>query len=159
LINVANRNHEKARVWLSRHFGDRLRFHQLDRLADNHIDSIVLPLAPGTLLLRDRSYLAKLPVFLRNWKIIVPPPPSECQFPKYEEDVLVLTSPYIDMNVLSLDESTVVVNSLCPELIRCLEKNGFTVIPVRHRHRRLFAGGFHCFTLDTVRTGGAEDYT
>ena len=35
---------------------------------------------------------------------------------------------------------------------------GFTVVPVRHRHRRLFGGGFHCFTLDTVRAGGCEEY-
>ncbi|GAA1932332.1 hypothetical protein GCM10009837_67600 [Streptomyces durmitorensis] len=34
----------------------------------------------------------------------------------------------------------------------------FDVVPVRHRHRRLFGGRFHCFTLDTRRTGGFEDY-
>ncbi|MEK8174880.1 hypothetical protein NKH77_54960 [Streptomyces sp. M19] len=45
-----------------------------------------------------------------------------------------------------------------PELMRELERHGFTVVPVRHRHRRLFGGGFHCFTLDTVREGGPEDY-
>jgi glycine amidinotransferase len=60
--------------------------------------------------------------------------------------------------VLSIDESTVMVNDACKTLIHTLEERGFTVVPVRHRHRRLFGGGFHCFTLDTVRTGGAEDY-
>ncbi len=62
------------------------------------------------------------------------------------------------MNVLSIDENTVVVNSLYPELIRVLEGRRFTVVPVAHRHRRLAGGGFHCFTLDTVRSGGREDY-
>ena len=38
------------------------------------------------------------------------------------------------------------------------KKHGCPVVPVRHRHRRLFGGGFHCFTLDTVREGGPEDY-
>lgn len=42
--------------------------------------------------------------------------------------------------------------------MRTLEKHRFTVVPVRHRHRRLFGGGFHCFTLDTVRAAGPEDY-
>ena len=42
--------------------------------------------------------------------------------------------------------------------VQVLERRGFTVVPVRHRHRRLFGGGFHCFTLDTVRRGGPEDY-
>ena len=53
---------------------------------------------------------------------------------------------------------TVLVNDACPELMRTLERNRFTVVPVRHRHRRLFGGGFHCFTLDTVRDGGPDDY-
>jgi N-dimethylarginine dimethylaminohydrolase len=38
------------------------------------------------------------------------------------------------------------------------DREGFTVVPVRHRHRRLFGGGFHCFTLDTVRDGPVENY-
>jgi glycine amidinotransferase len=69
-----------------------------------------------------------------------------------------IASRYIDINVLSVNEDTVVVNSHYPELIDLLEKRGFTVAPVRHRHRRLFGGGFHCFTLDTVRAGGCEAY-
>lgn len=51
-----------------------------------------------------------------------------------------------------------IVNDACLGLIRTLGDHKFTVVPVRHRHRRLFGGGFHCFTLDTVRTGGPEDY-
>jgi glycine amidinotransferase len=50
------------------------------------------------------------------------------------------------------------VNAACPDMIRALERHRFNVVPVRHRHRRLFGGGFHCFTLDTVRDGRAEDY-
>lgn len=71
---------------------------------------------------------------------------------------MILTGPYIDLDVLSIDEETVMVNEACPELAAELERLGFIVVPVRHRHRRLFGGGFHCFTLDTVRTGGLEDY-
>ncbi|MBA3978033.1 MAG: glycine amidinotransferase, partial [Nitrosopumilus sp.] len=71
---------------------------------------------------------------------------------------LILTSKYIDLNVLSVDEDKVIVNSLFPELIQTLEKHKMTPIPVRHRHRRLFGGGFHCFTLDTVRAGSMENY-
>lgn len=99
-----------------------------------------------------------LPEPLKKWDIIYPPEPSDNIFPTYEDDDLVLTTKYIDLNVLSLDENTVVVNSLFPELIKTLESKGFTTVPVRHRHRRLFGGGFHCFTLDTVREGGLEDY-
>jgi glycine amidinotransferase len=52
----------------------------------------------------------------------------------------------------------VLVNADCPGLVKTLESEGFTVIPVQHRHRRLFGGGFHCFTLDTRCAGGLVDY-
>ncbi|GAA2804522.1 glycine amidinotransferase [Saccharopolyspora taberi] len=157
LVNVATRNHALGVEWLRRHLGDRFRFHVLERFADNHIDSLVLPLRPGTLLLRHPGLVDHLPEKLRSWDRIYPPEPNENIFPTYEDDDLVLTSKYIDLNVLSVDEETVIANSLFPELVKTLEKQGFTVVPVRHRHRRLFGGGFHCFTLDTVREGSVPE--
>jgi glycine amidinotransferase len=90
--------------------------------------------------------------------MIVAPEPEASNFPQYNDDALILTSPFIDLNVLSLDPDTVLANEACPELMRLLEKNGFTVVPLRHRHRRLFGGGLHCFTLDTVREGAPAHY-
>jgi glycine amidinotransferase len=159
LVNVATENHALAVRWLRRHLEGQFRFHVLKRFADNHIDSLVLPLRPGVLLLRNPEIGDKLPEPLRKWDKIYSPEPTENIFPTYEEDDIVITSKYIDMNVLSVDENTVIANTLFPELIKELERHGFTVVPVRHRHRRLFGGGFHCFTLDTVRAGStAEDY-
>jgi glycine amidinotransferase len=102
-------------------------------------------------MLRNMSIIDKLPDWLRKWDILVPPQPKDNWFPDYPSDQLYLTSKYIDLNVLSIDGDKIIVNSLCPELIDFLDRHGFTPIPVRHRHRRIFAGGFHCFTLDTVR--------
>ncbi|MEV0027892.1 inosamine-phosphate amidinotransferase 1 [Nocardia sp. NPDC050793] len=157
LVNVANTNHELGLTWLRRAF-PQLRWHRLDAIADSHIDSIVVPLRPGLLMLRSMDYLDPLPEPLHRWDIIIPPEQDEDAFPDYSDFGFNLASRYIDINVLSVDEDTVVVNSLCPDLMRTLEKKGLTVIPVQHRHRRLFGGGFHCFTLDTVRAGGCEDY-
>lgn len=157
LINVANANHEMAERWFVDNFPD-LRFHRLDAIADSHIDSVVVPLRPGLMLLRSPRYLRYLPEGMRSWKAIYPPDADEAGFPDYSGFGFNIASRYIDINVLSVDEDTVVVNSLYPELIECLEGYGFTVVPVRHRHRRLFGGGFHCFTLDAVRAGGLEDY-
>ncbi|GLF98095.1 inosamine-phosphate amidinotransferase 1 [Streptomyces yaizuensis] len=157
LVNVANHNHALAWRWLNDNF-PHLRFHRLNAIADNHIDSVVVPLRPGLLLLRSPRYLTRLPEALRSWEVICPPPMDEDAFPDYSSFGFNLASRYIDINVLSIDENTVVVNALYPGLITVLEQRGFTVVPVRHRHRRLFGGGFHCFTLDTVRTGGPEDY-
>ncbi|MEV2248037.1 glycine amidinotransferase [Streptomyces sp. NPDC049970] len=158
IVNVSNANHVLALDWLRRHLDGRFRVHRMDRLTQSHIDSVVVPLRPGTLLLRDPGVVDYLPDALRGWDIVVPPPPGVDDYPQYENDDPIPASPYIDLNVLSVDEHTVMVNDACKTLVATLEKHGFTVVPVRHRHRRLFGGGFHCFTLDTVRTGGAEDY-
>ena len=158
LVNVSTENHAMGARWLRHHLKDRFRIHIMHRFADNHIDSLVLPLRPGLLLVRNREVAARLPGPLQRWEKIYAPEPSQNNFPDYSDDELIISSPYIDMNVLSLNENTVVANSLFPELITELERNRFTVIPVRHRHRRLFGGGFHCFTLDTVREGKCEDY-
>jgi glycine amidinotransferase len=158
IVNVATANHVLGAKWLRTHLGERFRVHVMHRFADNHIDSLVLPLRPGLLLLRNPDVAERLPLPLQRWDRIYAPEPVAQNFPDYEDDDLIISSPYIDMNVLSLDENTVVANALFPELISELERHRITVIPVRHRHRRLFGGGFHCFTIDTVREGGCEDY-
>lgn len=158
LANVSTANHALAVDWLERHLAGRFRIHRVHRLSDSHIDSMILALRPGVLLVRSKAVADFLPAPLRKWDMIIPPPPEGNNFPKYDDKDLVLTSPFIDLNVLSVDPQTVLVNDACPELIRTLERHKFTVVPVRHRHRRLFGGGFHCFTLDTVREGGPEDY-
>jgi glycine amidinotransferase len=158
LVNVANSNHAMGLAWLEAAFRGRFRFHKLDAIADSHIDSIVIPLRPGLLLLRSPRYRDSLPEALRSWDVIYPPETDDSRFPDYSSFGFNLASRYIDINILSIDEETVVVNSLNPEFMRALESRGMTTIPVRHRHRRLFGGGFHCFTLDSVRAGGYEDY-
>lgn len=158
IVNVANENHRTAVGWLRRHLAGRYRIHEVYRMADNHIDSMLLALRPGVLLARHDGIRDMLPAEFQKWKIIVPPQPDPSSFPSYDDGDLVLTSAYIDLNVLSVSPETVLVNEACVDLARTLEREGFTVVPVRHRHRRLFGGGFHCFTLDTVREGALEDY-
>ncbi|MFF4219710.1 glycine amidinotransferase [Streptomyces nondiastaticus] len=159
VINVAQENHTRGTEWLQRHLGHQYRVHRVWRMADNHIDSMVLALKPGVFLARHEGIRDLMPEPLRSWRYIVPPEPDAGAFPVYDDyEDLVLTSPYIDLNVLSVDEHTVLVNEDCTGLAKTLETEGFDVVPVRHRHRRLFGGGFHCFTLDTHRTGGFEDY-
>ncbi|WP_405735085.1 inosamine-phosphate amidinotransferase 1 [Streptomyces sp. NBC_01537] len=159
LVNVANHNHELALRWLRDNLRN-LRFHRLDAMADNHIDSVLVPLRPGLMLLRSPKYLRYLPEAMQSWDVIYAPEADDENFPDYTDlgFVIPIGSRYMDINLLSVDENTVIVNSLYPELIDVLESRGFTVAPVRHRHRRLFGGGFHCFTLDTVRHGGPENY-
>lgn len=159
VVNVAQNNHEQGLNWLQRHLDHDYRVHRVWRMADNHIDSMVLALKPGVFLARHDGIRDLMPERFRSWRYIVPPEPDAGAFPVYDDyEDLVLASPYIDLNALSVDESTVLVNQECTGLAKLLEAEGFDVVPVRHRHRRLFGGGFHCFTLDTHRTGGFEDY-
>lgn len=158
VVNLATENHRLACGWLERHVSPTYRVHRVHRMADNHIDSMLLALRPGVLLARHEGVREHLPGALRTWKIIVAQQPSPHGFPTYDDGDLVLTSPYIDLNVLSVDPDTVLVNEACTGLVKTLEHEGFTVVPVRHRHRRLFGGGFHCFTLDTVRDSTLQDY-
>jgi glycine amidinotransferase len=158
IVNIANDNHATACEWLERHLRGEYRIHRVHRMSDNHIDSMLLALRPGVFLARHNEIKDLLPDPFNTWKMIVPPQPSEANFPIYDDGDLLLTSPYIDLNVLSISPDEVLVNEACVELIKTLEHEGFTVIPVRHRHRRLFGGGFHCFTLDTVRDSVLEDY-
>lgn len=158
LVNVSTAHHELAYQWLERQFEGRLRLHRIYRLSDDHIDSTILPLRPGLLLARSPQIVDQLPRELQKWDRIYYPEPAVDGFPDYQDDDLIITSRFIDMNVLSIDDSTVIVNAEHVELAKLLESQGITAIPVRHRHRRLFGGGFHCFTVDTVREGGCEDY-
>jgi glycine amidinotransferase len=158
LINISTINHAMACDWLERHLAGRFRIHRV-RLVDSHIDSTVLALRPGLLLVRSPSFVELLPEPMRAWDVIFPPEPKDNNFPNYDNEDLILTSRFIDLNVFSINEDTVLVNSAYPELMHVLEKHQLTAVPVRHRHRRLFGGGLHCFTLDTVREGSTpEDY-
>lgn len=158
MVNIATKNHALAVDWLARHLQGRFRLHRVYGLADNHIDSKVIALRPGLLLIRNPSIADQLPSALQKWDMLVAPKPDVNNFPKYEDNELILTSRYIDLNVFSASPDIVLVNDACPELIRMLEAADFTVVPVRHRHRRLFGGGFHCFTLDTVREGSTPEF-
>jgi glycine amidinotransferase len=96
-----------------------------------------------------------LPAALRQWDAIRYQEPGQ-PLKAAGGGVPLLASPSIGMNVLSLDERHVVVQDIQGPLIRDLEKNGFTPIPVRWRHGRSLGGGFHCVTLDIRRDSSPD---
>jgi hypothetical protein len=55
------------------------------------------------------------------------------------------------MNMLVVDQNTVIVDRYQVNLIKTLESYKFTVIPLELRHSRTLGGGFHCVTLDLFR--------
>ena len=69
-----------------------------------------------------------------------------------------MSSPWVGMNLLSVDQETVLVDDRQEKLIRLLEKKKFKVIPIRMRHIYTQGGGIHCSTLDMVRESKLESY-
>jgi glycine amidinotransferase len=153
-MNCSTENHRMGLVWLSRHLGDNYVVHEMN-VTDNHIDGRVLPLRPGVLLVNRKVKIDLLPKEMRKWDIIWYDPR---ELSDEKDENLMLASTSIGMNVLSLDEKKVVVQDTQKKLIKSLEQNGFTPIPCRWRHGRIFGGGFHCMTLDIRRQSKLESY-
>lgn len=178
LYLVSRSGNELGAKWLQHLLGDEYRVHTTDKLyRSSHIDSTALALRPGLVLLNEtRVNESNCPEFLNKWekvyfKDIVATPERTIKFHQdvrkrvYRElkamnvdsGLDAIASPWIGMNFLSLDPSTVVVDKIQVPLIRVLEKQGLTVVPISFRHS-YYMGGIHCSSLDTVRDGGLEDY-
>jgi N-dimethylarginine dimethylaminohydrolase len=61
-------------------------------------------------------------------------------------------SKWIALNMLVVDPHTVIVSEDQPALIKTLKSYKFEVVPLNLRHSRTLGGGFHCVTLDLLRT-------
>ncbi len=155
VMNVSTANHWKGLQWLRRHLGDRARIHPVN-LTDHHIDGMFMPLREGLLLINCVGMQEKvqlLPDWLKKWKIIRVPEPLGS-----EESILKMASANINVNVLPLSPKKTLVfeenEGDSRQTVDLLVQNGLEPIVVRLRHSRIFAGGLHCVTLDTVREDG-----
>lgn len=139
--------------WMQRALGDKYRVH---RVAVNdphamHIDATIVPLAPGKLLVNPERYVPN--DLFRGWEILEAPKPTlPSGWPMY------FCSPWVSMNVLSLDERTVVVERQEEPLIEALQDWGFRCILLDFRHVYTFGGSFHCVTLDVRRRGAHRQF-
>lgn len=171
LFLVSSTGNRKAAQWLSTILGPEYRVYVTDAYRASHLDSTVLPLRRGTVLLNGaRVSEDTCPEVFEGWdKIYVtdvaPVPESEVEFhrsrrlPTYERLRILgvdstlnhISSPWAGLNVLSISPDTVLVHDRQDALIRELERKRFTVIPVQMRHCYTMLGGLHCTTLDVVR--------
>jgi glycine amidinotransferase/scyllo-inosamine-4-phosphate amidinotransferase 1 len=137
---------QRAREWLQEQFPD-VRIHACNFYAGVHIDSTVVPVREGLVMLNaSRVQADNVPEPLRNWdKIWV----QECvplDFYQYP-----YASKWIGMNCMSISPDTVIVDAAQKDIITVLEQRHFTVIPHTLRHSRTLCGGHHCVTLDLWR--------
>ena len=140
--------------WLRRHLGDRYRIHVLEFNDSHpmHIDATLVPLAPGKLLVNPERVL-KIPKMFQGWDVFPAPAPI---IP--DDHTLYMTSKWINMNILSIDEKRIVVERQDEPMIAALKEWGFKPIPCNFRNFNTFGGSFHCATLDVRRRGNLESY-
>lgn len=132
--------------WMCDHFPD-VKIELCNFYSGVHIDSTVVALRPGLVLLNGtRVNDANCPQVFRDWEKIYVTDMVPQDFYQYP-----YASKWIGLNMLSIDPDTVVVDAAQTDLIRTLESQRFTVIPLTLRHSRTLGGGFHCVTLDLVR--------
>jgi len=141
--------------WLQRHLGNDYKIHLIQSLDPKpaHIDTTLMPLAPGKVLVNPTfTDPKKLPAFFKHWDVLIAPEPVPYQTrPR-------LMSDWISINTLMLDEQRIVVEERQEPLIRALKSWGFKPIPCAFEDYYPFIGGFHCATLDIRRHGELKSY-
>ena len=63
-----------------------------------------------------------------------------------------------DVNMLSLDQNTIICNNYNKEVFAHFKKHKVEPILFNFRHRYFWDGGVHCITQDLYREGTQEDY-
>jgi glycine amidinotransferase len=145
--------------WLRRHLGPTYRIHQIESRCPNpmHIDTTILPLRPGKLLINP-EYIdtSRLPDILKKWDTLVAPEPDPIN--DWMLKITSLCGKWLSMNVLMIDEKRAIVDPHHAGMMRALEKWGFEPIPCEFLHYAAFGGAFHCATLDIRRRGSLQSY-
>ena len=137
----------KAAQWLQYKFPD-VKVEVCNFYSGVHIDSTIVPLREGLVMVNaSRVNMENLPGIFHNWEVIWIDDVVAQGFYQYP-----YASKWIALNMLVVDPDTVIVDKHQSKLIKILEENKFTVIPLELRHSRTLGGGFHCVTLDLVRT-------
>ncbi len=179
LYLVSSSGNRKGAKWLQSVLGNDYKVHITDSLyRASHLDSTVLCLKPGLVLLNSkRANPNNLPKIFDKWEKIwfddvAPTTKEELNFQNEVRDEIAkellslgfktnlgyMSSPWVGMNLLSLDQKTVLVDKRQTKMIKLLESYNFEVITVSLRHMYTQGGGIHCATLDTVRESQLERY-
>lgn len=154
--------------WVKRNLPEDTRFIEVKE--PGHIDGTIALIKPGLLLTWDKT---KIPEPLRDWDYIeldawdLPEWFHEMrQHHFYKEKVKDWLGHWIghvdetvfDLNVVSIDENTVVTNGYSKRIADKLREHGVEMIPFDFRHKYFWDSGLHCVTLDLSREGSRERY-
>lgn len=144
--------------WLQSILWDGFKVHICENIYSGiHLDSTIALLKPWLVLLNpSRIQEDTIPEKLKKWDKIRCPDMVDTNKTHYRS----LSSVWVGMNLLMVNQSLALVDMEQVELIKSLEGNWIQVCPVRLRHSRILGGWLHCISLDIKRknNGIAEDY-
>ncbi len=114
-----------------------------------HLDSTVAFLRDGLMLLNPSRIkdVSQLPEPFRHWDYIMAPEPINIGYHKPYKN----SSPWVSMNLLSINEKLVVLEKHQEPLRKALEKQGIECAMLPLRHAITLGGCFHCVTVDLIR--------
>jgi len=147
---VSNSGNKKGAEYLQRFLGDAVTVHTLENIYSYmHLDSTIAILRDGLLLANPSRIksMDQLPRSLQNWDVIWAPEPVEIG----HHPGLCNSSPWISINLLSINERLVVLEEHQHNLRQELEKYGIECAMLPLRHAITLGGGFHCITVDVDR--------
>jgi glycine amidinotransferase len=144
--------------WLRRHYPDhRVHMVRYRELAPWHMDSTLVPLRPGLVLVnpaRPALEEGQKKLFeINGWDVLDAPRSVLTQ-----KRPMTFCSIWLNTNVLMIDLKTVCVEASETPLMEMLDRYGLEVIPVPFYDVAPFGGGLHCSTADVYRQGTLEDY-
>ena len=114
-----------------------------------HLDSTVAFLREGLMLLNPSRIKdpSQLPEPFRHWDYIMAPEPVDIGYYEPYKN----SSPWVSMNLLSINEKLVVLEKHQEPLRKVLEKQGIECAMLPMRHAITLGGCFHCVTVDLIR--------
>ncbi len=135
-----------AHQWLVQQFPD-VNIELCNFYAGVHIDSTITPIREGLVLLNgSRVTHQNCPRVFDGWMKVYVNDVAVQGFHQYP-----YASKWIALNMLAIDQNTVIIDANQSQLIKLLESMKIDVVPHRLRHSRTLGGGYHCVTLDTWR--------
>ncbi|KAL7980078.1 hypothetical protein Chor_001346, partial [Crotalus horridus] len=142
--------------WMRRHLSPEYRIHTISFKDPNpmHIDATFNIIGPGVVLSNPDRPCNEIDLFKKaGWTICHPPLPL---IP--DNHPLWMSSKWLSMNVLMLDEKRVMVDANEIPIQKLFESLGISTIKVNIRHANSLGGGFHCWTCDIRRRGTLKSY-
>ncbi|XP_063104172.1 glycine amidinotransferase, mitochondrial isoform X2 [Cavia porcellus] len=142
--------------WMRRHLAPDYRVHIISFKDPNpmHIDATFNIIGPGLVLSNPDRPCHQIDLFKKaGWTIVTPPTPI---IP--DDHPLWMSSKWLSMNVLMLDEKRVMVDANEIPTQKMFEKLGISTVKVNIRHANSLGGGFHCWTCDVRRRGSLQSY-